>query len=97
MSAPHTLLAADYYGPAIGALFFVLIISRVPEPARRNFNAILVAGACGAYLSGGFGIWELAYPRLGYPRRLCGTPIVPVHWNGMVDARCLGSGTPFMG
>ena len=67
MSGSHTLLAADYYGPVIGALFFVLIMSRVPEPARRTFNAIFVAGTCGAYLNGGFGVWELAYPLLATP------------------------------
>jgi hypothetical protein len=67
MSASHTLIFADYSWPVIGALLFVLIMSRVPEPARRNFNAILVAGTCGAYLGGGFGIWELAYPLLATP------------------------------
>src|SRR6516162_11715255 len=67
MSGLQTLLAVDSYGPAIGALCFVLIMSRVPEPARRTFNAILVAGTCGAYLNGGFGIWELIYPILATP------------------------------
>ena len=42
MSASHTLVFADHSGPVIGALVFVLIMSRVPEPARRNFNAILL-------------------------------------------------------
>ena len=64
MNAPDALLAADYYGPAIGGVIFVLIMSRVPEPARRNLNAIIVAGSCGVYLSGGFRVWELAYPLL---------------------------------
>ena len=67
MSAPATLLAADYFGPAIGAVFFVLGMSRVPEPTRRTFNAILVAGTCGAYLNGGFGMWELLYPVVATP------------------------------
>ena len=67
MSASHPLLAGDYYGPAIGALCFVFVISRVPEPARRTFNAIFVAGTCGAYLNGGFGRWELVYPLLAMP------------------------------
>jgi Family of unknown function (DUF6010) len=67
MPALQGLMPSDYYGPAIGALFFVLIMFRVPEPARRDFNAILVAGTCGAYLSGGFGIWELVYPLLATP------------------------------
>lgn len=67
MPAAPNLLASDYYGPAIAAFCFVLLMSRVPEPARRTFNAILVAGACGAYLNGGFGRWELAYPVLAMP------------------------------
>jgi hypothetical protein len=57
----------DYMGPAIGAALFVLIMSLVPEPTRRTFNAILVAGTCGAYLNGGFGRWELLYPALATP------------------------------
>ena len=67
MSASHTLVFADHLGPVIAALLYVLIMSRVPEPARRSFNAIFVAGTCGAYLAGGFGIWELAYPLLATP------------------------------
>jgi len=42
-------------------------MSRVSEPVRRPFNAILAAGACGAYLNGGFGVWELVYPVLATP------------------------------
>jgi hypothetical protein len=59
----HTLPlhAADYVGPAVAAAVFVLLMSLVKEPARRNLNAILVAGAGGVYLSGGLGPWELAY------------------------------------
>ena len=67
MHTPPVLFAADYYGPAIGAITFILIMSRIPEPVRRNLNAILVAGSCGVYLSGGFGIWELVYPLLATP------------------------------
>ena len=66
MSGLQTLLT-NSYGPAIGALCFVLIMSRVPEPMRRSLNAVLVAGTCGAYLNGGFGIWELIYPVLATP------------------------------
>ena len=64
MSISHVM---NYAGPTIGALTFVLLMSRVPEPTRRTFNAMLVAGACGAYLSGGFGRWELLYPVLALP------------------------------
>jgi hypothetical protein len=52
----------DVLGPAIGACVFVLIMSPVREPARRTLNAVIVAGASGVYLSGGFGVAELVYP-----------------------------------
>lgn len=64
MHHPPALQASDYYGPLIGALAFVLLMSLLKEPARRNFNAILVAGASGVYMSGGLGLWELAYTAL---------------------------------
>ena len=57
----------DYIGPVIGAGLFVFIMSLVPHPARRNFNAIFAAGAMGSYLSGGFGIWEVVYLALATP------------------------------
>jgi hypothetical protein len=47
-STPPTLLAMDYFGPEISAVLFVLIMSFVPEPARRSFNSIFAAGAVGA-------------------------------------------------
>ena len=47
-------------GPALNAIAFVLAMSLVREPARQQFNAILVAGAGAAYLNGGLGFWE--YP-----------------------------------
>ncbi|HEX7796426.1 MAG TPA: DUF6010 family protein [Vicinamibacterales bacterium] len=52
----------DVLGPAIGACVFVLAMSRVREPTRRTLNAVIVAGASGVYLSGGFGVWEVVYP-----------------------------------
>ena len=35
--------------------------SLVAEPNRRTINAILVAGASGAYLNGGMGGWEFVF------------------------------------
>ena len=64
MTSPPPLHVADYLGPAAGAIVFVLLMSLVKEPARRDFNAIFVAGASGVYLSGGLGAWELVYPAL---------------------------------
>ncbi len=57
----------DYFGPAIGAVVFVLLMSLVREPARRRFNAVFLAGASGVYLSGGLGPWELLYPAITMP------------------------------
>ncbi|MEV4759450.1 DUF6010 family protein [Micromonospora sp. NPDC049559] len=43
-------------------LGYVLLVSLLREPARRRFNAIMVAGAGAAYLSGGaLGPWEFAF------------------------------------
>jgi Family of unknown function (DUF6010) len=55
------LLAMDYFGPAISAFLFVLIMSFVPEPTRLRFNAIFAAG-----------VWELLYPALATPVVYCG-------------------------
>jgi hypothetical protein len=57
----------DYVGPVIAAALFVLLMSFVREPTRRTFNAILVTGASGVYLNGGFGVWELLYPLIALP------------------------------
>jgi hypothetical protein len=49
---------------AIG-LLYVVLSSLLPEPHRRRFNAIMVAGAGAAYLSGGgLGIAEFAFAAL---------------------------------
>jgi hypothetical protein len=56
---------SDYFGPALGAIVFVSLMSLLREPTRRNFNAILVGGAMGAYIGGGLGLWELPFAGLG--------------------------------
>jgi hypothetical protein len=47
---------------AVGiAIVFIVLSSLIKEPHRRNFMAILLAGAGAAYLSGGgLGKWEFA-------------------------------------
>jgi hypothetical protein len=67
MQSSPPLLVMDYAGPALAAVIFVLGKSLVTEPTRRTLNAILVAGASGVYLSGGFGLWELLYPAMTTP------------------------------
>ena len=47
--------------PVVVAVVILATISLLAEPARQKFSAIFLAGAGGAYLSGGFGWWELAF------------------------------------
>jgi hypothetical protein len=79
MTAPPLVLM-DYLGPVIGAGVFVLIMSLVREPERRTFNAVLVAGASGVYMSGGFGVWELVYPVI----------VTPIAYLGLRSYRFIG-------
>ncbi len=51
----------DILGPAIVALVYISLCSLFKEPNRQSFNAIFIAGAGAAYLSGGFGIWEFVF------------------------------------
>ncbi len=53
-------------GPALAGLAFILGMSLVKEPVRRQLNAVLVAGTAGLYISGGFGMWELPYIAVGF-------------------------------
>jgi len=56
----HTTI--QWFFPVIIAIAFILLCSLIAEPNRRNFMAIIVAGAGSTYLSGGgFGRWELAF------------------------------------
>jgi hypothetical protein len=72
--------AADYLGPIVGGLAFVVLMSLLKDPTRRNFNAIFVGGAMGAYISGGLGLWELAFAAAGSV----------VAFLGLRDARFIG-------
>jgi len=40
---------------------FIAACSLFKEPSRRNFSAIMIAGAGAAYLNGGLGIWEFVF------------------------------------
>lgn len=51
----------DIAAPVVVAGIFILANSPFQEPQRRQFNAIMIAGAGAAYLNGGFGIWEFAF------------------------------------
>jgi hypothetical protein len=51
----------DIVAPVVVATLFIGATSLFKEPQRRNFNAIMIAGAGAAYLNGGLGIWEFAF------------------------------------
>src|SRR5262249_49887880 len=51
----------DVLAPILIALVFIALASLIHEPRRRDFNAIMVAGAGAAYLGAGLGGWELLY------------------------------------
>jgi hypothetical protein len=51
----------DAIPPVVIASLYVIASSMIPEPSRRNFNAIMIAGAGAAYLNGGFGVWEFVF------------------------------------
>jgi hypothetical protein len=67
MSGVSAIAPMAFIGPALGGVLFIGIMSLVPHPARRSFNAIFAAGAVGAYIGGAFGQWELVYPILAAP------------------------------
>jgi len=47
---------------AVGiAVLFILLCGLIKEPYRQQFNALMIAGAGAAYLSGGLGPWEFVF------------------------------------
>jgi hypothetical protein len=75
---PTTLLGFIF--PVIVGLVAVSLISLLREPARQKFSAVFVAGAGAAYLSGGFGAWELVF---------CAAVTV-LAFRGLSDYRAIG-------
>jgi hypothetical protein len=57
----RALAIMDLVGPILIALIFISLCSLLKEPNRRNFMAIMIAGAGAAYLNGGFGKWEFVF------------------------------------
>jgi hypothetical protein len=43
------------------AIIFIAAVSLFKEPNRRNFMAVMIAGAGAAYLNGGLGKWEFVF------------------------------------
>lgn len=61
---------------------WIAAFSVIREPARQKLSAIFIAGAGAAYLSGGFGVWEVA---------ACGV-FTGTAYGGLTDYRWIGLG-----
>jgi hypothetical protein len=52
----------NYVAPVLIGILYIALMSLVREPHRRRLNAVMVAGAGAAYLSGGgLGAWEFGF------------------------------------
>jgi hypothetical protein len=51
----------DLIAPIVVAILFIAAVSLFKEPNRRNFMAVMIAGAGAAYLNGGLGKWEFVF------------------------------------
>jgi len=80
-ATPTPVTAPGLVAPVLIAAAFVLLCSRMEEPARQRFSAVFVAGAGAAYLGGGFGGWELAF---------CAA-ITALAYRGLSDYRAIGA------
>jgi len=47
--------------PFLVALAFIAAVSLLREPKRRQFSALMIAGAGATYFGAGFGFWEVAF------------------------------------
>ncbi|RZU74134.1 hypothetical protein EV384_2576 [Micromonospora kangleipakensis] len=69
--------------PLLIGLLYVCLNALIPERHRRRFNAIMVAGAGAAYLSGGgLGAWEFPFVVL----------MTYVAWRGLESWTWIGIG-----
>lgn len=57
-------LTTDALAAVAVAGVLILLFSLLREPGRRQFMAVFVGGAGGAYLSGGLGAWEFVFAGL---------------------------------
>ncbi len=72
---------ANWLAPLVIGLLYITLSSLLKEPARQKFNAVMIAGAGAAYLSGGFGVWEFVFVTL----------ITYCAFRGLADYRFIGA------
>ena len=58
---PAQLHVLDLIAPILVACVYISACSLFKEPNRRNFNAIMIAGAGAAYLGGGFQVADVRF------------------------------------
>ncbi len=58
---PEPLTLPQLIAPLFVAGIFIAACSLFQEPNRRQFSALMIAGAGAAYLNGGLGIWEFVF------------------------------------
>ncbi len=78
----EALSLMNWIAPVLIGLGYITLSSRLAEPARQKFNAVMIAGAGAAYLSGGFGGFEFAFTSL----------MTWVAYHGLRDYRFIGFG-----
>ena len=75
--------ALGVVGPVVVGLVYIALASLLPEPTRQQVNAVVLAGAGAAYISGGsLGLGELAFT----------TVVTVCAFRGLTDYRWLGVG-----
>lgn len=80
---PPLFHVPDALAAVVVASVLILLFSLIKEPTRQQFMAIFVAGAGGAYLNGGLGVWEFPFATLllyvAY-RGLRSYPFIGIGW-----------------
>jgi Family of unknown function (DUF6010) len=77
-----SLTLAYLLSPLVVAVVFILLCALLKEPHRRQFSAIMLAGAGAVYLSGGLGVSEFGFCAL----------MSFIAYRGLRDYRFIGVG-----
>ena len=79
-ATPTPITAIELISPVVAAVVFIALCGLIREPARQRFSAVFVAGAGGAYFSGGFGVAEVVFSAV----------IMALAYRGLRDYRAIG-------
>lgn len=82
MQRLEVLSLMNWIAPILIGLLYITLSSLLREPARQKVNAVMIAGAGAAYLSGGFGVWEFVFAAV----------VTTCAYYGLQDYRFIGAG-----